>query len=146
MSNAPEIFNGTSISAGHVGDAANNALNTRTVQLTPNGDTGDAQTVDIQVLDADGKPLRAVTRIEIRLFQATMIEALAAAWTMAETGAGTVVSTTANAALVLDTDANGQAQVTITDVATGTTATLYAKAKALNVSSAETLTAIAFAT
>ena len=75
-----------------------------------------------------------------------MIESAAAAWTMAETGAGTVVSTTANAALVLDTDANGQAQVTITDVATGTTATLYAKAKAFNVSSRETLTVITFTT
>jgi len=141
-----EKFNGTALAASHIGDAANDALDIREVQLTPNGDTGNAQTVDIQVLDAAGKPLKAVTRVEVRLFEATMIESAAAAWTMAETGAGTVVSTTANAALVLDTDANGQAQVTITDVATGTTATLYAKAKALNVSSAETLTAIAFAT
>jgi hypothetical protein len=107
MAPKPDIFNGTSISAGHVGDAANDTLNTREVQLTPGGDLGNSQVVDVQVLDANGKPLKEVSRVELRLFEATMIESLAAAWTMAETGAGTEVSTTAQAALVVDTDENG---------------------------------------
>ena len=139
-------FDGTSISESHIGSAAAESLDILQVQAVPGGDLGNTQVVDLQVLDANGKPLKEVTRVEFRLFEATMIESVAAAWTMAETGAGTIVSTTANAAIVLDTDANGQAQVTITDVATATAATLYGRSTVLNKPSRVTLTPITFIT
>ena len=66
-----------------------------------------------------------VAQYHARLYEATMIEALAAAATMAETGVGAEVSTTAQAALVFTTDASGAATLSITDVAGASSKTFY---------------------
>ncbi len=62
-------------------------------------------------------PQAAVTQYIAQVYEQTMIEALAAAATMAETGAGAEVSTTANASLIFTTDAAGAATLSVTDVA-----------------------------
>ena len=56
---------------------------------------------------------------------ATMLRQVAANYTMAETGAGAEVSTTAQASLVFTTDAAGAAELTVTDVAGTSTDQLY---------------------
>lgn len=59
------------------------------------------------------------------LYDAAMLNALAAAFTMAETGAGTGVSTTAKPTLLFTLSATGAATLTVTDVAAASGATLY---------------------
>jgi len=74
-----------------------------------------------------------VITLECELFEATGIEAVAAAFTMAETGAGAEVSTTAQARLFITTSAAGAAEVSVTDVATGSGKTMMLKVTPLNV-------------
>lgn len=98
-----------------------------TCTLTAGGDLGNTQVVTINVVDLNGTAVSRAQRLLCELYTADMLHALAAAWTMAETGAGSEVSTTAKPSLLIDTDANGDASLTITDVATGSAATLYLK-------------------
>lgn len=86
---------------------------------------GSAVVVTINLVDSGGAAVSRAQRLLCRLYSASLLQVLAAAFTMAETGAGTGVSTTASASLLLDTDANGDAAVTITDVSTIFTGTLY---------------------
>ena len=88
------------------------------ITLTAAGEAG--ETISVTV----GGPAQVCQYIA-SLYEATMIEAVAAAFTMAETGAGAEVSTTAQARLVFTTDAAGAAIVSVTDVATASGKTMY---------------------
>jgi len=81
--------------------------------------------VTINVVSLDGTAVARAQRLICSLYEATMIEAVAAAFTMAETGAGTEISTTLNARQIIDTDANGDAIMSITDVAGASGKTMY---------------------
>ena len=94
------------------------------VTLTPAAESGNAIAVAIQI-GANSAPIARVQRLSCRLYDASMLEALVAAWTMAETGAGAEVSTTARPALLIDTNGNGAAQVTVTDVSGVFAGTVY---------------------
>lgn len=88
-----------------------------TATLTAGAEAANVIPVTINLTDLTGLvPVSRVQRFVCSLFEATMIEALAAAFTMAETGAGAEISTTGNARLVIETDANGDAIVSVTDV------------------------------
>lgn len=60
---------------------------------------------------------RASTEYVMEGYEATMIEAVVGALTLAETGAGAEVSTTANARLIFTTSAGGLATISATDAA-----------------------------
>lgn len=98
---------------------------TRIVTTTVNADAGNTIAVDIQIKTFGAVNVAAATYVKCKLYDSAMLDAVAASWTMAETGAGSEVTTTAKPAIVIKTDANGAAQLTVTDVATGSNATLY---------------------
>lgn len=69
-----------------------------------------------------------------RVYDADMLLAVVGAITVAETGPGAGVSTTAKPALLFTTDANGAAVVTVTDVSGSSTASFYVEVSPLSVS------------
>ena len=90
-------------------------------------EAADVIAVTLQLVAADGTTVvaRAAT-VFCKLYDAAMLDAVAASWTMAETGAGEGVSTTAKPALQLTLSAaGGVAVVSVTDVAGGSGATVY---------------------
>ena len=128
-------FNGTSLDGAHIGakpsaNAAAALLGAAQVVLIDEvlpraAEAANVITVALQAKDRGGENLAQAVRLHCRVYELTMIEALAAAWTLAETGAGGEVSTTANAALVIDTDANGRADVALTDVSGAVAADIF---------------------
>jgi hypothetical protein len=72
----------------------------------------------LQVNDLSGDPVTSSVRLKVVFRKSDGLVATSSEITMAETGAGTVVSTTAKPTLILDTDATGLAEVTVTDVGT----------------------------
>jgi len=120
-----------------------------TVTLAAGAEAADVIAVTINVADLGGTAVSRAQRLVCSLYEATMIEAVAAAFTMAETGAGTEISTTANARLIIDTDANGDAIISVTDVAGASGKTMYlvvqpAPASGTNTYGAPALLAITF--
>lgn len=93
--------------------------------LTVNAESTNVITVDVVAKDLDGNVIDEVTEFEAVLFGANGIEALAAAFHLGESGAGTEISTTDNARLFFTTDANGSAQLEVTDVAGASGATVH---------------------
>lgn len=83
--------------------------------------------LSVQVVDHLGADVAAVTPVHVRMYEATMIEALAAAVTLADGGAGSLVSTTANASVIATTDATGLLEVDVTDAAGASGKTFYAE-------------------
>lgn len=114
------------------------------IAATPGADAGNTMPVVILVTDKDGNTVSGTVRLKCTMLDGTMVPSLAAAWTLAETGAGAEVSTTAQASLVIDTDATGNATVTVTDVATGSTETLFMTVEPIDVPGAKVLATLAF--
>lgn len=120
-----EDFDGTSISGAHVGDHINKSLSVATeagtepvqMALSLGVEAANIRRLTVQLQDRTGEAITGVVRLSLRLHSATMIESLAAAATLTEVaGGGTFVSTDAQAAAVLDTEADGTALVDIEDV------------------------------
>lgn len=97
--------------------------------VTAGAEASDVRALSCQVKDQYGNNYAVATNIHIRIYEATMIGAAAAAWTLEDGGAGSVVSTTANAALIYDTDANGTGLLNLTDVAGASGKTLFCEAE-----------------
>jgi hypothetical protein len=114
-----------------------------TVSLTAGAEAADVIAVTVNVTDLGGTAVSRAQRVVFTVYEATMIEAVAAAFTCAETGAGTEISTTANARLVIDTDANGDAIVSVTDVAGASGKTVYCTAELIPASGTHTYGAAA---
>ena len=130
-----ENLEGTSVSRAHLGDAASrrlaamvkdNALASAMPVGTSLGEVvANNIAVAIQLVDSDGTALKSSRRLLCQALDPDMEFGLEAAFTLAETGAGAEVSTTAKAGLLITTDANGVAEVTVTDVSTALAATAY---------------------
>lgn len=73
-----------------------------------------------------------VITLECEIFEITGIEAVAAAFTMAETGDGAELSTTAQARLFITASSAGAATVSITDVAGASGKTIMLKVTPLS--------------
>lgn len=114
-----------------VGDKLWNLLNRVddlvTVTLTAAAEAANAIEVTINVVNLGGEAVSRAQRLHCHLYDAAMLDAVAASWTMAETGAGAAVSTSAKPGLLIDTDASGDAKVTVTDVSGSFTGTVYLK-------------------
>lgn len=114
------------------------------VQATPAAESGNAIAVALQIGANSGSVAR-VQRLHCRLYDASMLEAVVGSWTMAETGVGTEISTTARPALLIDTDGNGAATVTVTDVSGSFAGTMYLEIIPVNAPGSPTIVALTFA-
>ena len=99
----------------------------RVPDLTAAAEAGNAIAVTIDVQDQNSAAVAAVTRLHCQVYDAAMLLSLVGAFTCAETGLGTEVSTTAKPGLLIDTDAGGDAIVTVTDVSGVFAGTVYLK-------------------
>ena len=119
--------------------------------LTVNAEDTNAIAVDVQMrtyaedstneyVDAD-----EAVALEAHLVDANGKDALAAAWTMAETGDGTEVSTTAKPRLIATSSSTGACQLTVTDVSGASTDTIYLFIRPLNAPGYTAYTALTFA-
>ncbi len=102
-----------------------------TVTLTAAAEAGNAIAVTINVTDLNGNAVARAQRLHCHLRDAAMLDAVAASFTMAETGAGSAVSTTTKPSLLIDTDASGDATVTVTDVSGSFAGTVYLEVQPL---------------
>jgi hypothetical protein len=121
---------GATVTAANVSvaDAASSLVGT-TVEAalaeiaTPLTLTAAAESSDVIAVTVAG-PAHAAQYVAT-LYDADMLLSLVGAFTMAETGAGAEVSTTAKPRLLFTTSAAGAATLSVTDVATGSGATVY---------------------
>ncbi len=149
-----ENLNGTSVSGAHIGGQASRRLaaSVKDDALTPcvpagtaGAEAANAIPVDLQLVDADGKALKSSRRLLCQALDADMEPAAAAALTLAETGDGDEVSTSARAGLLITTSAAGKAQVTMTDVSGTLAATVYLKVSPVDGLGAPALVPLTFA-
>lgn len=110
------------IASGQVAEISNNALSVAatcivlpvaTVVALPPAHT---QVFALALHDMAGNVVPRTQRLKVNVRDGAMLQTLAAAITIAETGTGTEISTTAKPTLLLDTSSIGAAQITITDV------------------------------
>lgn len=71
-------------------------------------------------------------KVHAHLFDAAMLDALVGAWTMAETGGGAEVSTTAKPGLYITLSATGTATIAVTDVAGASGLTTYLRTQIMD--------------
>lgn len=114
-------------------------------ELTPGAEAGNAIAVAVQVKDTTGANVARTQRFACRVYDAAMGPTLAAAWTLAETGAGAEISTTARPQLLIDTDANGAATVAVTDVSGVFVGTVYLELTPENKQGVPSIVALTFA-
>lgn len=86
------------------------------VEMSAQAEAGNARQVNIQLRDLDGDPYAVAGKVLFELIDAEGKLADSAAWTLAETGGGTELSTTAKSALLVQCNASGEAIITVTDV------------------------------
>ena len=129
-----EDLHGTSLAPAHIGSkpSARLAALLKDADLTPclpvgtaGAEASNAIPVGLQLKDVDGNDLSSSRRLLCQVLDADMEFGAEAAFTMAESGAGAEVSTTAKAGLLITTDEIGAAEVTVTDVSTALAATVY---------------------
>lgn len=126
-------LSGTSASPAHIGDEMAKKLvaatekGTEPVQMTFSlaAEAGNERQLSIQVQDRNGDDLAEVVRLDLRLYDAAMVESLVAASRLdAVTDNGSAVTTDERPGLVLDTESDGSALVDIVDVSTSLTGDL----------------------
>lgn len=80
----------------------------------------------VQLQDGLGASTLVATNVFVRLIDANGIDSLAAAFTLADGGAGTLISTTGQASVLATTSAGGTLVLDVTDVVGASGATIYA--------------------
>ncbi len=86
------------------------------VDLTSGVQAGAVLPITVNITDMEGDALGRVQRCVATVYTADMLQGLVGVYTLAETGTGTEISTTAKPTLLFDTDASGDAVIGITDV------------------------------
>jgi len=123
------VANASSISSSEIADGAVTSDKLATipalVDLTPAAEAADVIAVTVNLVDLEGDDLDRAQRLLCEVFKDDMTQASSAEFTLAETGSGSEVSTTAKPRLLIDTDASGDATVSITDVAGASGATVF---------------------
>lgn len=92
--------------------------------ITVGAEAANVIKLSIQIQDLGGNNVAAAHTLHVRLYAGTMIESLAAAYTLTDGGSGSVVTTTGNAAVLYTTAADGLAEVNVTDVAGSSNTTI----------------------
>lgn len=109
-----------------ISNTVNVAFASRRPALTLAAESSDVIEISVQLKDGSDTNVAIATNIIVHLVDANGIDSLAAAFTLGDSGAGSVVSTTANARLIYLTDATGLAEIDITDVVGASGSTVYA--------------------
>lgn len=147
-------FDGTSLAAAHIGDARANKLSaaiepgTEPLKLTYSlgAEAGDVIRIGIQAQDRDDQNLAESVRLHARVYDADAIEAVAASWTLSEVaGEGSLVTNDAQAACILDTEADGSASLDLADVSTAYVGDVYVLFEFLDREGATFLATVTFA-
>lgn len=110
----------------------------RTLTVTPGAEAGNAIPVVLAQTPA------AINRWMAEVYDVDGLQVVVGAYTLAETGAGTEVSTTAKASLIFDTSAGGAATISVTQVV-DEVATVYLKLTPLNGQGAAYIQTLTFA-
>jgi hypothetical protein len=100
--------------------------------FTAVAESGNAISVLIQLVDPDGNNVARAVDLLCVLRKSDGLIALVGEFTLAETGDGTAVSTTAKPSLIVTTDAEGQCTIAVTDVSGAYTANAYLEVTPLN--------------
>jgi hypothetical protein len=112
-------------------DAADLQVGQLYASLTAAAEVGNVRAVAIQVKDFSGTNVAAACKFHCQVFDANMLAAVVGSWRLAETGAGSEITTTAKPSLIIQTSANGAATVSVTDVAGASNTTVYLKVSPL---------------
>lgn len=92
--------------------------------ISAGAEASDVIELTVQLEDEDGDSVAEALSFIIEIYENTMIEAVAAAFTLAATS-GVEVSATANARAIITTTAAGLAVIDLTDIATGSGKTMH---------------------
>ncbi len=95
-------------------------------------ETGNTISVVIQMVDPDGNSVARAVDLLCVIRKSDGLVATVSEFTLAETGDGTEVSTTAKPSLIITTDAEGQCTIAVTDVSGAYTADAYLEVTPLN--------------
>ena len=151
---AKKNLEGTSMSAAHIGadPSARLSAMVKDDELVPvvpvataGAEASNAIAVDIQLVDADAKTLKSSRRLLCQALDKDMEPSVEAGATLAETGAGAEVSTSAKPGLLITTDDSGAAQVTVTDASGSLADTMYLKITPVDGLGSPALVALTFA-
>jgi len=99
----------------------------------------------IQLQDVKGNNIARNRDVIVTVYEATMIEAVAAAFTLADGGVGALISTTAQARVLATTDATGLLDLDLTDVAGASGKTVYVTVEVLDDLTANTAGGMVYA-
>jgi hypothetical protein len=113
--------------------------------LTPAAEAGNAISVGIQIKGLDGANVARVQRLRCQIYDVNMLHGVVGSWRAAETGPGTEVSVTAKPQILIDTDANGAASVTVTDVSGTYAGTVYLEVVPENGQGVSSIVSLTFA-
>lgn len=95
-------------------------------------ESGNAISVAIQMVDPDGNAVARAVDLLCVIRKSDGLVALVGEFTLAETGDGTAVSTTAKPSLIVTTDAEGQCTLAVTDISGSYTALAFLEVTPLN--------------
>lgn len=112
--------------------------------LTAAAENANVRAVTVQAKDFTGANVAAAIRFHCQVFDANMLAAVVGSWRLAETGAGSELTTTAKPSLLIQTDANGAATVSVTDVAGASNTTVYLKVSPINAFGKDAYVALTF--
>lgn len=125
-SSSPDAKQRWQAAAEEIGDAVDAAIadqidgaSLRRPVATPAAEADDVIAVAIQLQDGAGEDVAEAITCRAQLLDGNAELAAAAAYTMAETGAGAEVSASARPALIFTTSAAGAATLSVTDVVGG---------------------------
>jgi hypothetical protein len=113
--------------------------------LSAGAESANAIPVTVQLKDLTGTNVARTQRCIAEVIDANGLTGVVGSWRCAETGAGAEVSTTAKPTLIFDTDANGAAVVTVTDVSGSYVGSVYLLVTPVNKTGTPSLVTLTFA-
>ena len=93
--------------------------------LTAGAQVSTAKPVTIQLQDLAGDSVARVQRLECTVRRSDGLQTVVGEVTLSETGVGVEVTTTAKATLIITTDANGAATLTLTNASGGALSNMH---------------------
>ena len=117
-----------------VGEVSTRKLSVRPVipDCTAASESGNTISVVIQCMDPDGLPVSRVVDLLVEVLKSDAKLATSSEFTLAETGAGAAVSTTAKPSLIVTTSAAGLCTIAVHDVVGSYTGPAYLIVTPLN--------------
>jgi len=112
--------------------------------LSAAAEIANVRAVTIQAKDFTGTNVAAACKFHCQVFDGNMLAAVVGSWRLAETGAGLEITATAKPSLIVQTDANGVAVVSVTDVGGASNTTVYLKVSPLGLFGRDEYVALTF--